>query len=175
MAYAAGILILSWHNGKLFSLLGKDQYYTYSDFGGKCEYNDKGNTFVTAARETYEEMCGSYLSITELIYKLYDAPVIETLSYTNKPYYMYIVFIPYDENICNHFDKIATFIHPLSNMYKFKEKISIKWILFSDVLHNNVSLRNIFHRTIEFHKDKILCNAYKYKRTNTKYYYGEQR
>ena len=63
--YAAGVLILAKHNGQIYTLLGKDQYETYSDFGGKCEYYDKNIPMFTAAREMYEETCGVVLSISE--------------------------------------------------------------------------------------------------------------
>jgi hypothetical protein len=52
--YAAGILLLSWDGKELCVLLGKDNYNTYSDYGGKCDVVDKGLPYVTAAREMYE-------------------------------------------------------------------------------------------------------------------------
>ena len=175
MAYAAGVMLLSWHQGQLYTLVGKDQYNTYSDFGGKCDYSDKGNVIVTAAREMYEEMCGCYLSITEVIHQLYNAPVIHTLSYTNKPYHMYLLFINYDEELCKRFDIINEFIRHTPCLGKFKEKTSIKWCLFSEVMSETVILRNIFKRTMKYHKQAILINAYKYKTRNTKYNYGQRR
>ena len=169
MAYAAGILLLSWYKGRLYTLLGKDYYGAYSDFGGKNDEADRRNVFVTAARETYEETCGAICSISEWIYKLYDVKVIRSLSYTNKPYYMHVVFIKYDEKICEDFDNILTYIQHIPNLGKFKEKKQVRWFLMADVLKQRVELRNVFQRTIENNKHEILEIAYKDKSRNTFY------
>lgn len=169
MDYAAGILLLSWHKGKLYTLLGKDHYGSYSDFGGKNDVCDKNNKLVTAARETYEETCGVFLSISEIIYKLYNVNVIQSLSYTNKPYYMHIVFIDYDEHICTNFQKVYRYIQFLPNFGKFREKTSLQWFMIADVLRHKMNLRNVFDRTLENHKHEILEIAYKYKSRNTFY------
>ena len=127
MIYAAGILILSVHKGKIYVLLGKDHYGTYSDFGGKSEHIDKNNPIFTASREMYEETCGSLYSMYELIDKLSNGHVIKSLSYTNKQYFMYVLFVPYDESCTERFATISYYIQNFPNYGKFKEKIDLKW------------------------------------------------
>ena len=95
-SYAAGVLILSQINNKIYVLLGKDHYNTYSDFGGKNEVVDMNNPIYTAGRELYEETCGSLTSIHENIDFLYKCPVVNSLSYTNKHYFMYVMFVIFE-------------------------------------------------------------------------------
>ena len=57
MGYAAGILIVSIFEGKIYTLLGRDHYNTYSDFGGKNDICDNNISILTASREAYAA-CG---------------------------------------------------------------------------------------------------------------------
>ncbi len=57
---AAGVMVISEHNGKLYTLLGKrDDTQTWCNFGGKTE---DGQIYLsqTAAQELMEESCGLY-------------------------------------------------------------------------------------------------------------------
>jgi len=175
MVYAAGILILSIYNGKCYVLLGKDHYETYSDFGGKSEYVDRGISTLTASRETYEETCGVLYNVHELKNKLKNCSTISSLSYTNKPYLMYILFVKYDEDISNKFANVKNYIKNIQNMEKFKEKTEIKWFLLQTVLDNKIELRNIFKKTINTHKNMILKIACNYISRNTYYNYGRHK
>jgi hypothetical protein len=172
MVYAAGILIISVFEGKLYTLLGKDHYNTYSDFGGKNDLCDNNNSISTAAREAYEETCGCLYSYYEFSNKLQNCHNISSLSFTNKPYHMYILFIKYDHDISKRYNTIYKYINSLKYFRKFQEKKELKWFLLSDVLNNKVCLRNIFKKTIDIHKNSILKIAYKYITTNTYYSYG---
>jgi hypothetical protein len=171
--YAAGVLIMSWYKDELYVLLGKDHYETYSDFGGKCDSADMNNQQNTASREMYEETCGCIFDVTEIKHIIKGAPIINTRSYTDKPYYMYVIFIPYDEKHSENFEKVFSYISKLPKMIKFLEKTSIKWIKFEDVVYKNVKLRNIFQKTIEIHKNNILKIAYNYLTTNKSYNNGK--
>ena len=172
MVYAAGILILTLLNGKYYALLGKDHYNTYSDFGGKSDLIDYGNTIATAAREAYEETCGSLFSIYELKNKLQKCDLITTLSYTKKTYNMYVMFIQYDCKAPYKFNKVYQYIKNIPFLNKYKEKIEIQWIPLQDVFSNKVNLRNIFQKTIDNHRNTILKIAYKYTSTNRTYNNG---
>lgn len=172
MYYAAGVLVLAWNNGRLYTLLGRDHYDTYSDFGGKCDPCDFDNQLFTASREMYEETCGCILDVTEIRELLKKCDCIQTLSYTEKPYYMYILVIKYDDQLCKRFDQIYNYISKVPKMLKYTEKKSIQWFLFDSVAKNQVCLRNIFTRTMSKHKNTILKIAYKYLTTNTTYNYG---
>ena len=172
MVYAAGILIISIFNGKLYTLLGQDHYNTYSDFGGKNDLCDKNQHLLTASREAYEETCGSVYSYSEFSNKLINCDIISALSFTNKPYHMYMLFIKYDPDIPHKFEYIYNYIRNIKHMNQFHEKKQLKWFLLDDVLNHKVCLRNIFQRTINEHKNSILKIAYKYITTNTYYNYG---
>lgn len=172
MYYAAGVLVCSWFKGKLYTLLGKDHYNTYSDFGGKCDICDHNNPINTASREMYEETTGCLLSITEISTMLSKSSYINTLSYTDKPYYMYIIFIRYDDKIIDKHKEVYTYIRGIHRLLLYTEKTELKWFHFDDVIKEKIELRNIFKRTIQKHKNSILKIAYKYISTNTKYIYG---
>ena len=172
MVYAAGILIISLYEGKFYTLLGQDHYNTYSDFGGKNDPCDHNKSILTASREAYEETCGSLCSYYEFSDKLQNCYNISSKSFTNKPYYMYILFVKYNPKIPKHFETIYNYINDIKYMNRFQEKKQLKWFLLNDVLNNKVSLRNVFERTINEHKNSILKIAYKYITTNTYYNYG---
>lgn len=165
--YAAGVLILAKRFDTIYALLGKDQYETYSDFGGKCEYHDKNIPIYTAAREMYEETCGVVMSISECKQYLKHAEVIHSLSYTNKRYYMYIIFIDYIDSVDSSFKLVDTFIKNLPFLGKFKEKNAIRWVSLHDIYNDKLPLRNVFKKTIQNHKNKILKIAYNYYSRNT--------
>jgi hypothetical protein len=172
MVYAAGILILSMYNDKIHVLLGKDHYNRFSDFGGKSEIIDNDNSLRTASREFYEETCGVVYSIPEIFNKLKYCDFISTKSYTNKEYFMYIAFIKYDKEIITNFNLVYNHIKDIPNTNKFKEKTELKWFLLEDVISLRIELRNIFHKTIQNHKNTILKVAYKYYSTYTTYNNG---
>ncbi len=174
MNYASGVLILSWHKGSLYCLLGKDHYDTYSDFGGKSEYNDLGSSIKTASRELFEETCGIFEDFSILINTLENCQVINSLSYTNKPYYMYILFHELDIDLECNFNYAYNYVKHIPKMNKFTEKQQIKWFSFASVLNNEIPLRNVFATSIIKHKDNILKIAYKYMTTNNKYRNGRR-
>ena len=168
MVHAAGILLLSKYKNEIYVLLGKDHYDTFSDFGGKCDLVDCNNPIQTASREMYEETCGTILSITEITKKIAHCEYISTLSFTNKQYFMYILFIPYDKQLPYIYNKVLKYINNIKNLSKFKEKIELKWFILDDILNNkNIKLRNVFQQTINLHKNNILKIAYNYISRNT--------
>ena len=175
MSYAAGVLVLAWHNGHLLCLLGKDHYNTYSDFGGKEETCDMHVHINTAAREMYEETCGVVQDIGYIKENLKQCSSVEALSYTNKPYYMYIMFVNFDTTFSPKFSYAYNYIRHVPRMNKFTEKQSMSWFSFNDLCAGNVALRNIFQRTLAKHKNSILRIAYNYLTTNCKYYNGRHR
>lgn len=175
MSYAAGVLLLSWHEGKLLCLLGKDHYNSFSDFGGKVEMCDNNCQMNTASREMYEETCGVFSDIHSIRDALNRASFIDTLSYTNKPYTMYILFAQYDPTLPIRFDYAYNFVRHVPNMNRFTEKKRLHWFYFDNVCNGKVELRNIFGRTIAKHKNSILKIAYNYYSTNLKYYNGRPR
>ena len=170
--YAAGVLLLSWHNNILYALLGKDQYDCYSDFGGKCDSKDGGYHARTAARECYEETCSTVNDFHETMRILSGCEYVISKSYTNKNYYMYISFTKYNPCVQQSFSVIRNTISELSHMYQFKEKTELKWFKLQDVMNGNIELRNVFHKTLQQHYQTILKIAYNNKITYTSHING---
>lgn len=166
-SYAAGVLVVAWHNNELYFLLGKDHYNTYSDFGGKCEDCDGGLYINTACRELYEETCGCFLDRTIIRSMLAQCEFVQSLSYTSKPYFMYVMAVNYDENIKTRFDTCFKYVSSVSKMPRHTEKIALDWINIANVTSGDVRLRNVFHKTLQKHKASILKIAYKLKPTNS--------
>ena len=54
----------------------------------------------------------------------------------------------------------------------FTEKVSLCWVAFSDIMNENIKLRNVFRKTLSVHNNQILKYAYLKKSTNTTYIYG---
>jgi hypothetical protein len=87
---------------------------------------------------------------------------------------MYIMFVKYDDSVCERFSKVYDYIETLPYLYTFKEKIKIEWVLLDDVLYKKVNLRNVFQTTVENNINNILKVAYNYTSTNSRYRYGRR-
>lgn len=152
--YAAGVLFFAIKNNKIYTLLGEDQYGTYSDFGGRCESYDF-NEAETAARECYEETCGVVDSYVNLKKKCQESVTVKSETFYKKPYYMFLTFISYDESLPIQFQRGKYIIDSLNDLASFKEKQRIKWILWEDVVKGNVTLRNMFKATLQRNSKSI--------------------
>lgn len=165
--YAAGCMLIAEKDGELYTLLGKDQYNTYSDYGGKCELCDNNNPKITASREAYEETLGLIYSKQELFYKLSRYPIyIVGQSYTHKPYYMFILWVNFSDNYIINFNTIHNYVCSIPNYtYHFKEKKSIAWFKLNELLDNpkKFPLRNVFFKTISDKKNEIKSFALQLK------------
>jgi hypothetical protein len=173
--YAAGILLLSWDGNDICILLGQDNYNAYSDYGGKCDSSDKSLSYVTAAREMYEETLGIFCDITETIYSIFNTPYITSKSFTNKPYYMYFMWIEYDPHIIIKYNTVYNYVCSLQGIsHQFKEKKMLSWFKLKDLLNNKTSLqlRNVFYKTLHNHKQRIWEIALELKGRNIKCNYG---
>ena len=174
MRYSAGILPYTYDlNGNCLFLLGKDTDGTWSDFGGRCENKDNNEEKYTASREFYEETLGSVLSINECLDKLNaiqsniqnNSNKIISKTLNGSPYYMYIIYIDYD-NYAESFHKTSQFMkYQFTNekyiLNKLIEKVNIKWVnintLFSCINGcNTFPLRNVFLKTIRESKEQLL-------------------
>jgi hypothetical protein len=173
--YSAGILPYTFDpNGKCLFLLGKDNDGDWSDFGGRCEYKDKNDEKVTAAREFFEETLGSVLNINECIEKIIEnetrvtTNVTKVLSQTlnGSPYHMFLLNIEF-LNYPEIFNKTSNFIkyyhsymynNENKNINKIIEKNSIRWVSIDTLIYcienNNISskplpLRGVFYKTLK--------------------------
>jgi hypothetical protein len=154
--YSAGVLLYSYDpGGNVQFLLGRDYRNKYSDFGGRCDPTDVLH-IDTAAREFYEETCGTIYDIHVMTNKIKESHIVHSLSYLGNPYYMYMVCIPYSNDICQRFDDIRRYINDNSMIDKrFKEKLELKWFTLHDILNNRDAMRQVFLRTISRNIDII--------------------
>jgi len=173
--YSAGILPYTFdQNGKCFFLLGKDNDGDWSDFGGRCEYKDKNDEKITAAREFFEETLGSVLNMNECIERINENETKNTTNVTKvlsqtlngSPYHMYLIYIDF-LNYSEIFNKTSNFIkyyhsymcnNENKNINKIIEKNSIRWVSIDTLVYcmenNNISskplsLRGVFYKTIK--------------------------
>lgn len=165
MYYSAGILpyIINENNELLF-LLGKDRRQKWSDFGGKSEIIDNNNSKNTAAREFFEETCGSVCTLYKISHYLNnnDIMYVKGKSYTNKDYYMYLLdmkkVISNTNAIVDIFKQNTRFVKRSNCDMKYIEKHSLMWIKSEDMFDvvNEDMLRQVFYRTLHTNKEKIL-------------------
>lgn len=168
--YSAGILPYTYDlSGNCLFLLGKDQDGLWSDFGGRSETKDNDDIHLTASREFYEETLGSVLSISECMNKLKSKEnKITSKTLNGSPYYMFIIYIDYDDNYIESFHKTCNFMkynfnHENYQINKFIEKNTIRWVNINTLLNcinsqNNsiFPLRNVFLKTLEYCKDQLI-------------------
>lgn len=169
--YAAGILLCSWNGSEIVTLLGKDNYNTYSDFGGKADAIDHKIPYITASREMYEETLGIFFDQYEVCCMIYNGPYITSRSFTNKPYYMYILWIPYNESYIIEYNTVYNYVCSIPGVnHQFKEKKILTWFKLKEIMYNNakIPLRNVFLKTMQNNKQKIMEIALELKGRNIK-------
>ena len=158
MAYSAGVLPYTIQSGEVFFLLGKDtRDGLLSDYGGKCEPEDRGIPLKTAIREFNEEslgMFGSVESMTEMMSRTkYFTMYSRTL--TGNSYTMYVVRVPYHHLQPKMFDTFHSFLKASSAVKHFYlEKCQICWVSQQRLLrsvsssHDPLKLRPVFKQTL---------------------------
>lgn len=163
MGYSAGVLLYKQYDDTCYLLLGKDvRYNLWSDFGGSCEDNDKGDSINTASREFYEETIGGISDECELRFKLkHCALCLNCESYKKNLYYMYVmdasnVIRMVDDTIDDfnyqHFLIGKTHLNPFK---KFKEKYQIGWFSVECVIQNPILFREVFYTSLTKNIDTI--------------------
>lgn len=157
--YSAGVLpyVVS-ETGNILFLLGKDYDNKWSDFGGRCEAVDKGDSIYTAARECWEETLGCIYELKQLKILLKKSKLIESKTQSGYPYYMYLLKIPYKNEYKLNFKSTRNFINNIIIDRKFKEKTDIRWFSL-DALKNHQGffpMRPVFKVTIDSNIDTIL-------------------
>ena len=171
--YAAGILPCSWNGNEIVILLGKDNYNTYSDFGGKADTSDCKLPHITAAREMYEETLGIFYDHYEICCMVHNGPYILSRSFTNKPYYMYLLWIPFKDSYVLEYNTAYNYVCSIPGMsHQYKEKTLLSWFSLREVMYerNKLPLRNVFYKTVQNNKRKIMEIALELKGRNVKSY-----
>lgn len=168
--YSAGILPYQvGENNKIYFLLGRDNQNTWSDFGGKCEFQDKNNIKETASREFFEESLNAIIDLNttrEMLKNEKNYTLMESKTLSGSPYYMFILRVPMlPKTARDRFITTLTYLKYTNAQYSSLEKNDIRWVSLDTILHclsnpeHEVELgwplRKIFRRTLINNK-KIL-------------------
>lgn len=162
--YASGVLFYTkTSDNSIYFLLGKNHENKWSDFGGRAEIADKYDTCNTASREAWEETLGcvyDYEMLRSRI-KFYDSCIVsKTLG--GKPYYMYMVYLPYSNIYRDKFLSTKKFVSKINVDTKFLEINDVKWVslntIESSFLNNKpmIKLRHIFASNINNNIEDIM-------------------
>ena len=150
--YAAGVLPITWHDGQLLFLVGKDMREGYSDFGGKCERIDRGSPAHTAAREFYEETYGSVVSAKALLQHMTlpgRSLLLKSSTQNGYDYYMYVAEIPYIPHLRNSFRKQLRFLQSINMQRAYVEKTDVQYCTWE--MLQTMAKRQVFANTIALH------------------------
>jgi hypothetical protein len=152
---AGSILPVTFHNGKLYFLFGKensmeDSAKGWSDFGGGCENGD--SPYKTAMREGGEELTGflgDEATIRKLIKKNGGFRKI-----VHNTYHVHLFFLEYDENLPKYYNQNHRFLwdrmnHNVLNKTKLFEKIEIDWFPEEDLKHRRSEFRKFYREIVD--------------------------
>lgn len=154
--YAAGILPITWHEGHLLFLVGRDLRDGWSDFGGKCERVDRGSAMHTAAREFYEETYGTVTSAKSLLQHMTcpeNTVLMRSSTQNGYAYYMFLTEVPYMPHLRGTFRKVLRFLQTTSVQRVYVEKTDIQWVTWE--MLQEMPKRPVFAATIALHKDTL--------------------
>jgi hypothetical protein len=156
----AGILPTAIYKGKLYFLLGKENYNEksapgFSDFGGGQDGNE--NYLEAAIRESVEESTGFLGSIEDMtkIIKKYGTYNIDLPTQNKeKMYRMHLIPYRYDPTLPFYYNNNAKFLHKkldpkLIKESKIFEKEEIEWICIDDLKKNKSKCRHFFQPNID--------------------------
>jgi hypothetical protein len=161
--YSAGILPYQiGENGKIYFLLGKDTQGTWSDFGGKCEFQDKNNIKETASREFFEESLNSIIDLNttrEMLKNEKNYTLINSRTVSGSPYYMFILRVPMlPDTSRDRFKRTLQYLQYTNANYSYLEKTDVKWVSLDTILHCLIDtkyeeelgwpLRKVFRKTL---------------------------
>lgn len=163
--YASGILFYSKSlDNTPFFLLGKDYESKWSNFGGRCEINDRFDPEITASREAWEETLGSVNDLETLkqMIKSKNIKFITSKTPSGHPYYMYLVKIPYSFSYRDRFLTTKKFLSNIKTESKFLEMTDIKWVSLDTINYSIdnkrsfIKLRHVFEQTLKMNRKELL-------------------
>jgi len=163
--YASGILFYSKSlDNTPFFLLGKDYENKWSNFGGRCEINDRSDAEITASREAWEETLGSVYDLETLKHSLKSKNVkfITSKTPSGHAYYMYLVKIPYSFSYRDRFLTTKKFLSNIKTETKFLEMTDIKWVSLDTINYSIdnkrsfIKLRHVFEQTLKVNRKELL-------------------
>jgi 8-oxo-dGTP pyrophosphatase MutT (NUDIX family) len=153
--YAAGILPVTWHDGKLLFLVGQDvRDKSWSDFGGKCERVDRNDPMNTACREFYEETYGCVADARALRNRMCMSNTLALRSRTQNghPYWMFVVEVPYQAHLRNAFHKALGFLRHKNLCKVYVEKTDVRWVTWDMMRGGDLLKRPVFKATLAAHE-----------------------
>ena len=163
--YASGVLFYSRSlDQTLYFLLGKDHDNKWSNFGGGCELSDKSDYEITAAREAWEETLGAVYEYEHIKNIIKNRGIKHIISKTpsGRPYYMFIVKIPFTTTYRDKFMSTKKFISNIPVDRKFLEINDIKWVSIDTIkysLENRksfIKLMSVFEQSLSVNMEEIL-------------------
>jgi 8-oxo-dGTP pyrophosphatase MutT (NUDIX family) len=183
----AGFLPVSFKNGKLMLLFGKERDRPnetargWADFGGGTEPGE--SMFENACREGSEELSG-FLGSKKEIKKLMNKSKKHIINYDN--YKTYMVLIDYDEKLPHYFNNQSEFLetyHSKNILFKstMYEKEQIKWFSLDELKKNKSKFRNFYQNIVslilknkkeiinKLQNKKTIRKNKKFKKTRKKY------
>ena len=160
--YAAGVLFYTkMPDSNVYFLLGKNYDNKWADFGGKAELSDKCDTFITASREAWEETIGCIYDYETLRHKIRNSNnIIISKTQSGKPYFMYVLYIPYSNSYREKFLSTKKFISKINIDPKFLEISDIKWVSLETIkttikVKPCIKLRNVFASNFDSNIEEI--------------------
>lgn len=154
--YAAGVLPITWHQGVLLFLVGKDiRDGSYSDFGGKCERYDRNDVVSTACREFVEETYNTIIGAKQLRSRLTPTTsvVLKGNTQNNHNYFMFVTPLPYQPHLRNCFGKVLAFLRAKNLQRMFVEKTDIAWVTLNTL--RSMPKRSVFAGTLDLHAELL--------------------
>lgn len=153
----AGILPITWHNGRLYFLFGKEGKYEdsapgFSDFGGGTDAHE--SFLTTAVREAGEELTGflgSSRDVRRLLTHTYnidhDSPGYDT-------YRVHLVPLAYNPWLPHFYNNNQRFLqrHLPARVFrttKIFEKAEIRWVCIDDLPRMRPQFRSYFRHIVD--------------------------
>ena len=148
--YAAGILPIAFHGGKVFFLVGDDIRGTgFADFGGKAERKvDRSISLVTASREFYEETLGLSIGYNEIRARLEPATsiLVDGRTQNGNMYHMFITEVPWDPCLPRNVKRSTEYLRSRGVGRIHVEKRSVRWVTLEEMIKMNK--RTVFESTL---------------------------
>lgn len=152
---AAGVLPITWIDGRLFFLIGQDVSLTWSDFAGKREKIDK-DLVHTAAREWFEESYGVLFDPKTMRTRIQHASIeLHGRTQNNHLYVCYLTEVPFLPYLRESFARHLSFMRQKNVHRMHMEKIDIMYVSIDDLFDDRFNKRSVFEDTIRTHKDTL--------------------
>lgn len=152
---AAGVLPITWIDGRLFFLIGQDVSLTWSDFAGKREKIDK-DLVHTAAREWFEESYGVLFDPKTMRTRIQHASIELHGRTQNKHLYVcYLTEVPFLPYLRESFARHLSFMRQKNVHRMHMEKLDIMYVSIDDLFDDRFNKRSVFEDTLQANKSLL--------------------